>query len=135
MKEKDAKLLNCKLCGGEAEIAKVERSDGQCHYEDWLVVCMKCGCHIEFAADDYYGRHGFSKEDAINKWNSLHNNSRKVFIVTAGEYSDYHIDAVFTDENMANQYANLDSDRNVEEYETDIESVEADPNKLIYCVL
>ena len=58
----------------------------------------------------------------------------KVYIVTAGEYSDYHIDAVFTNETMANQYANMDSDRQVEEYETDIESVIPDPNKLIYHV-
>lgn len=58
----------------------------------------------------------------------------KVYVVTSGFYSDYHIDAIFTNEDMANMYANLDSDRNVEEYETDIESIEADPNKLIYSV-
>ena len=58
----------------------------------------------------------------------------KVYIITAGEYSSYHIEAVFTDENMAQQYANLDSDRNIEEYETDIESVNPDPTKLIYRV-
>ena len=58
----------------------------------------------------------------------------KVYVVTAGEYSDYHIDAIFTNEDIANQYANLDSERNVEEYETDIESVNPDPNKLVYFV-
>lgn len=58
----------------------------------------------------------------------------KVYIVTSGEYSSYSIDAVFTNETIANQYANLNSDRNVEEYETDIESVHPDPNKLVYFV-
>ena len=58
----------------------------------------------------------------------------KVYVVTSGEYSNYHIDAIFTDEKIANQYANLDSDRNVEEYETDIDSIESDPNKLVYSV-
>ena len=58
----------------------------------------------------------------------------KVYVVTAGDYSDYHIEAIFTNETIANQFANLDSDRNVEEYEVDVESVEADPNKLVYLV-
>jgi hypothetical protein len=58
----------------------------------------------------------------------------KVYVVTAGEYSDYHIEAIFTNEEVANQYANLDSDRNVEEYETDIESINPDPDKLVYFV-
>ena len=58
----------------------------------------------------------------------------KVYVVTAGEYSSYHIEAIFTNKKIADQYANLDSDRNIEEYETDIESVDADPNKLVYYV-
>ena len=48
----------------------------------------------------------------------------KVYIVTAGSYSDYHIEAVFTDPEKANKYKNLDSDREVEEYEADSVSVE-----------
>ena len=47
----------------------------------------------------------------------------KIYVVTSGCYSDYHIDAVFTDAVMADQYANLDSDRNVETYEADSASV------------
>ena len=47
----------------------------------------------------------------------------KIFVVTSGSYSDYHIDAVFTDGVMAEQYANLDTDRNVEIYEADSVSV------------
>lgn len=43
----------------------------------------------------------------------------KVYIVTAGEYSDYHIEAVFTDPVKAKMFANLDSDRVIEEYEAD----------------
>lgn len=43
----------------------------------------------------------------------------KVYVVTSGSYSDYHIDAVFTDHNKARRYANLDTDRNIEEYEAD----------------
>lgn len=31
----------------------------------------------------------------------------KVYIATSGEYSDYHISAVFTDREKANRYANL----------------------------
>lgn len=47
----------------------------------------------------------------------------KVYIVTSGEYSSYHIDAVFTDEVMANQYKNLDTGRNVEVFDADSVSV------------
>ena len=43
----------------------------------------------------------------------------KVYIVTAGCYSDYHIEAVFTDPDMAKAFANIDSDREVEEYDAD----------------
>lgn len=48
----------------------------------------------------------------------------KVYIVTAGEYSDYHIEAVFTDSVTARRYARLDTDRNVEEYDVDSISLE-----------
>ena len=43
----------------------------------------------------------------------------KVYVVTAGCYSDYHIEAVFTDEQAARLYAHMDSDREVEEYDAD----------------
>ena len=43
----------------------------------------------------------------------------KVYVVTAGCYSDYHIEAVFTDPDMAKAFANIDSDREVEEYDAD----------------
>lgn len=47
----------------------------------------------------------------------------KVYIVTAGCYSDYRIEAVFTDEEQANLYCALHAGHHdspeVEEYETD----------------
>lgn len=51
----------------------------------------------------------------------------KVYIVTSGCYSDYGIEGVFTDEVMANAYANLDSDRKVETYDADTLKVETSP--------
>lgn len=43
----------------------------------------------------------------------------KVYIVTAGCYSNYRIEAVFTDKKKAKRYANFNSDRCIETYETD----------------
>ena len=54
----------------------------------------------------------------------------KIYVVTSGEYSSYHIDAVFTDEESAWKYASLDLDRFVEEYETD--SVQVDGMQNVY---
>lgn len=43
----------------------------------------------------------------------------KVYIVTDGAYSDYHIEAVYTDEKKAKIYAALHGCGNVEEYDAD----------------
>ena len=43
----------------------------------------------------------------------------KVYVVTSGCYSEYQIEAVFTDYTKARIYANLDSSRTIEEYEAD----------------
>lgn len=43
----------------------------------------------------------------------------KIYVVTSGCYSDYHIDQVFTSRKMASAYANLDPDRRVETYVAD----------------
>lgn len=43
----------------------------------------------------------------------------KIYVVTSGEYSDYSIEAVFTDPVVAQQYANLDDDRTLEVYDAD----------------
>ena len=43
----------------------------------------------------------------------------KVYIVTDGDYSDYHIEAVFTDKEKAEKYASLHCYDAVEEYDAD----------------
>lgn len=40
----------------------------------------------------------------------------KIYIVTSGEYSDYHINAVFKDENKAKAYCECHEDCEIEEY-------------------
>lgn len=47
----------------------------------------------------------------------------KIYIVTAGCYSNYHIESVFTDRKKAKKYANLNSDRTIETYETQDNSI------------
>jgi len=42
-----------------------------------------------------------------------------VYVVTAGDYSDYHIVQIFTDRTKAHLFSLLDSDMRVEEYVTD----------------
>lgn len=48
---------------------------------------------------------------------------KKVYIVTVGEYSDYHIEAVFSNEEKASKYIKVSkihpSDVEIEEYEID----------------
>lgn len=43
----------------------------------------------------------------------------KIYIVTCGCYSDYHIEAVFTNRENAGKYASLWDDGQVEEYNSD----------------
>lgn len=43
----------------------------------------------------------------------------KVYIATAGTYSNYHIEAVFTDKEQANACKNLHSDWEIETYNSD----------------
>ncbi len=50
-----------------------------------------------------------------------------VYVVTDGEYSDYHIEAVFTNKEQAEIYAAIYG-YNVEEYETD--EIKIDPQEL-----
>lgn len=51
----------------------------------------------------------------------------KVYIVTSGDYSDYHIEKVFTNREQARLYAMLNPDREVEEYTTDTVQVQKQP--------
>lgn len=53
---------------------------------------------------------------------------QKVYVVTAGEYSDYHIEKVFSSKRLANLYSMLDSDRHVETY--DVDDVDVDTGKM-----
>ena len=48
---------------------------------------------------------------------------KTAYVVTSGEYSDYHIDGVFSDEEKANVFADKKSDRGVEEYDIDDEQM------------
>ena len=48
----------------------------------------------------------------------------KIYVVTSGTYSNYGIEAVFTDHKKAKQYANLNSGREIEEYESDPVEIE-----------
>jgi len=62
----------------------------------------------------------------------------KVYVVTTGEYSDYHIDEIFTDETKAQQYVHLKNILaggyyyNIEPYETDTVTItEKEQNKIL----
>lgn len=48
---------------------------------------------------------------------------KTAYVVTSGEYSGYHIDGVFSDEEKANFFADKNSDRGVEEYDIDDEQM------------
>lgn len=48
---------------------------------------------------------------------------KTAYVVTSGEYSGYHIDGVFSDEEKANCFADKKSDRGVEEYDVDDEQM------------
>ncbi len=45
----------------------------------------------------------------------------KIYVITSGEYSDYHIDAVFTDKALAEEYADRNPERRIETYEANKE--------------
>ena len=62
----------CKLCGGTLILHKIQKLDGNMHYEDWQVKCNKCGCTHEFPADDWMGRVGLNESDVIHKVRKLH---------------------------------------------------------------
>ena len=65
--------INPCLCGGDVEIAKRRYTSGMdgC-YEDWEFDCKKCGGSWSWAADDFYGRKSYTKDDVIDIWNKLH---------------------------------------------------------------
>lgn len=48
---------------------------------------------------------------------------KTAYVVTSGEYSDYHIDGVFSEKEKADFFADKDGDRSVEEYDIDDEQM------------
>lgn len=48
---------------------------------------------------------------------------KTAYVVTSGEYSDYHIDGVFSDKEKADFFADKDGDRSVEEFDIDDEQM------------
>ena len=48
---------------------------------------------------------------------------KTAYVVTSGEYSDYHIDGVFSEKEKADFFADKDNDRSVEEYDIDDEQM------------
>ena len=69
------KINKCKLCGND-NISFEKRTSCQGFGEyctDWIFYCKKCGCTLKFAADNFYGREYYrTEEEAINRWNELH---------------------------------------------------------------
>jgi hypothetical protein len=57
--------------------------------------------------------------------------NKKIFIVTSGEYSDYHIEGVFSTKKLAEEFAAKGSG-NVEEYDLDART--KDQVREVFCV-
>lgn len=55
----------------------------------------------------------------------------KIYVVTDGEYSEYHIEAVFTDKAKAERYAEVYAAK-VEEYDSDPEGPSVPPGMRVY---
>lgn len=62
-------LKTCPFCSGDSEIKKMSYADGNCHYFDWRISCNSCPATMRIAADNYYERKYFTKEEAIKFWN------------------------------------------------------------------
>jgi len=56
----------------------------------------------------------------------------KVYVVTSGEYSDYHIDAVFDSREAAEVYCALGNGNYVEEYDVNTEPAVASTPSVVY---
>lgn len=64
------RLKPCPFCGGEAKIRMVECRDSECHYSDWNIFCLTCDAEMNVAADNYYGRKSYSRDEAVEFWNT-----------------------------------------------------------------
>ena len=59
------------LCGGDVEINNVSLSSGMDGgYNNWEICCKKCGGSWQWAADGFYGRNYYSKDEVIDMWNN-----------------------------------------------------------------
>lgn len=67
----DIEILDkkCPFCNNEATISKIQKCNGQFHYDNWLIKCKKCPAKMEIAADTWYGRKAYTIEEAIEFWN------------------------------------------------------------------
>ena len=67
-------------------------------------------------------------------WCPMHPYNKQIYVVTAGEYSDYHIEKVFSSRSTANMYSMMDPDRQVETYKVDSTDVNAKKSfvKVVY---
>lgn len=65
------KLHHC-FCGGDVEISEKTLGSGMdgC-YQNWEICCKKCGGNWQWAADEFYGREYYSKDEVIDLWNDL----------------------------------------------------------------
>lgn len=70
--EMEQKIYPCS-CGGDVEITKRTHSSGMDgSYENWEFNCKKCGGSWEWAADNFYGRQSYTKDEVIDIWNKTH---------------------------------------------------------------
>ena len=56
----------------------------------------------------------------------------KVYVVTSGEYSDYHIDAVFDSREAAEVYCALGHGEYVEDYDVNAEAATKPTQSIVY---
>lgn len=60
----------CPFCNSYATISKIQKCEGQFHYDNWLIKCKKCPAKMDIAADTWYDRKAYTKEEAIEFWNT-----------------------------------------------------------------
>jgi len=64
-------LKPCPFCGNkDITIEKVSHNVGMDgSYDNWLIKCGVCFAEMNIPADIFYGREGYTKEEAIAMWN------------------------------------------------------------------
>ena len=67
--EERNEIKPCPFCGGAAEYEIRREYDGNCGYEEGVVMCSECGISTPgFIIDGYYGIR-YTKEQIIDIWN------------------------------------------------------------------